>query len=83
MEIFTVLGERDGTQADPAWLAGYEEGLRHYRNRRFAEAVAHFETALVSIPGDWLCESYLAKSRDFAANPPSEDWSPVDVMTSK
>jgi adenylate cyclase len=83
VEVFTVLGERSADQPNHAWLADYEEGVKNFRARRFADAVAHFEKSLASTPGDWLCETYLQESRELVAIPPPEDWSPVDVMTSK
>jgi adenylate cyclase len=83
IEIFTVLSERTNGSVEPAWLASYEEGVTLYRGREFAKAAERFESVLTNIPNDWLCESYLAESRKFAANPPPPDWSPVDVLTSK
>lgn len=84
VEIFTVLDERVAGAAEPAWLAAYEEGVRHFRAREFAAAISCFESALVEVPGDWLIEHYyLEQCRNFAANPPPPEWTPVDVMTSK
>jgi adenylate cyclase len=83
VEIFTVLGERTNGTIDPDWLARYEEGVKLFRGREFAQAAERFESTLSAIPGDWLCETYLTKSRNYAANPPPPEWRPVDVMTSK
>jgi adenylate cyclase len=83
VEIFTVLDERTNGKVNPAWLVSYEEGVKLYRTREFSKAADCFESAIKDIPSDWLCESYLTESREFAVNPPPPDWSPVDVMTSK
>jgi adenylate cyclase len=83
VEIFTVLSERTNGAVEPDWLAGYENGVKLFRIREFAKATERFESAVSANPGDWLCESYLAESRELAANPPPPEWSPVDVMTSK
>jgi adenylate cyclase len=83
IEIFTVLGERMNGAVAPNWLASYEDGVKLFRRREFAKATERFESALNAVPGDWLCESYLTKSRELVLNPPPPDWSPVDVMTSK
>lgn len=83
LEIFTVLDERSAATGEPAWLADYEEGVRLFRGRDFSAAAARFEAALAAVPGDWLCENYLAQCRTFASEPPPPEWTPVDVMTSK
>lgn len=83
IEIFTVIRERANGAVDPDWLASYEDGVKLYREREFAKATEQFETALARVPGDWLCESYLAESRTFAVNPPPPEWNAVDVLTSK
>jgi len=83
IEIFTILGEKTPGVTEPGWLAIYEDAVKLFRNRQFAKAAERFESALSSIPSDWLCESYLEVSRKFAIEPPPLDWSPVDVMTTK
>jgi adenylate cyclase len=84
VEVFTVIDARSTNTAEPAWLAAYEDGVRHFRAREFEAAIPCFQAALSENPGDWLCESYyLEQCRAFAAAPPPADWTPVDVMTSK
>jgi adenylate cyclase len=83
LEIFTVLDEQTGDVKEPKWLAEYERGVKFYRVRQFAEAAACFEEAQKEIPDDWLCSDYLRECQAFLANPPPDNWTPVDVMTSK
>ncbi len=85
VEVFTVLGERTGAvnAKEEAWLNTFEEGIRLYRRRGFAEAALAFEKALVEKPGDYLSSLYVQRSRDLASNPPGESWNGVYVMTKK
>ena len=85
VEVFTVMGERTGPP-DPkaeAWLETYENGIRLYRQRSFAEAAQAFAQCVNEKPEDYLSSLYVQRSRDLAANPPGESWNGVYVMTKK
>ncbi len=82
VEVFTALGERKNME-EPAWLAPYEEGIRLYRQRQFGNAIARFEIAAAALPGDWLIQEYLRRSREFEINAPSAEWDGVMVLTRK
>ncbi|MEQ1860100.1 MAG: adenylate/guanylate cyclase domain-containing protein [Chthoniobacteraceae bacterium] len=83
LELFTVLDERQPGVQPPAWLATYEEGVQLFRKRDFATAAERFEAVLRDLPGDWLCEDYLADCRTYIAEPPPQGWTAVHVMKSK
>ena len=82
LEIFTVIGVRDGA-TEPAWLAKHEEAMRLYRARDFAAASGRFVDVLRELPNDWLADDYLQKCRAFAKEPPPPEWNAVHVMASK
>lgn len=84
VDVFTVAGEGAGqTVSLPLWLARYEEGVRRYREKKFAEAAALFEQSLERQPEDYLSQMYLARCRALLENPPGDDWNGVFVMTKK
>ena len=82
VQVFTALGERKDTP-EPAWLAPYEEGVRLYRKRSFAEALERFEAAARADSGDGLIREYLRRCREYVANPPGPEWDGVVAMTTK
>ncbi len=83
VEVFTVLDFRDPSTPEPAWLAPYENGVRQYRHREFAEAEQSFLQAAGGAPDDWLIQEYLRRIRLYQAEPPAPEWDGVHTMTSK
>ncbi len=81
-DVFTVLGEV-GNGPAPAWLGSYENGVRLYRQKKFAEAAAAFKDCLKSLPQDYLSTRYLGLCEELIKNPPPDSWTPAEVMTDK
>ena len=82
--VFTVMGEKAAqTDSLPVWLARYEEGIRRYRKRAFAEAAAAFQESLRQQPDDYLNSMYLKRCQSLIENPPGDSWDGVFVMTKK
>jgi adenylate cyclase len=82
VEIFHPLTRRDLNVAPP-WLERYEQAVRDFRSRNFAEAIEGFTACVEMAPGDKLCEIYLARARRLADNPPPGDWVGTEIATSK
>jgi adenylate cyclase len=55
-------------------LAAYATGLLAYRDRRWPEALARFEEALLAWPDDGPSRTMAGRCRAFLAAPPREDW---------
>ncbi|MDR2048761.1 MAG: adenylate/guanylate cyclase domain-containing protein [Treponema sp.] len=81
VKIYTVHRGLDGNEA-LGW-AIHNEGMELYYGRAFTEAAAKFERVLALIPGDYNAESLLERCRDYAVNPPPENWDGVEVMKTK
>jgi adenylate cyclase len=84
IEVFTVIGERGSV--DPqieAWLARYEEAVKLYRARQFAEALKIFQECLGTQPDDHMCATYASDCEALIQSPPDESWDAVLVMTEK
>ncbi len=64
----------------PAWLAGFEEGIRAFRERRFGDALDAFEGCGER---DALTEMYVKRCKEFIETPPGEDWDGVVTMKGK
>ena len=65
------------------FLPLYEEGLRLFRERRFAEAREKFGLALEMSPGDVPASLYVGRCDSFLASPPPADWDGVFDLREK
>ena len=85
VEVTEILGRAD----DPAlaelrdWAGIYEQGFVAYRERRFEDAVRHFELAVQARPDDYLTDYYLTDASDFVLSPPPDDWTCLYTVQSK
>ncbi len=79
--VFTVLGERNGSE--PPWLAKHEEAVRLYRAAAFQDARAAWSEVLAQAPGDALAVEFIRRCTALLENPPEGRWSGVFEMTSK
>lgn len=83
VEVFTVLEDRSSGVAAPDWLAGFERGIRLYRQREFAQALELFAQAVEAAPEDWLNQEYVSRCQRLILEPPGADWDGVYVMAKK
>ncbi|HEX3890230.1 MAG TPA: adenylate/guanylate cyclase domain-containing protein, partial [Verrucomicrobiae bacterium] len=82
IEVFFLLGDR--SQPAPKWLEKYQDAIKLYRGRKFAEAAALFEIALREIGGkDYLCETYVERCGVYLKEPPPADWDGSYKLTEK
>ncbi|UQD69015.1 HAMP domain-containing protein [Bradyrhizobium japonicum] len=73
--IFEVMSKAHGLSVPQQSLrTHYAEGLAAYRDRRFDEARAAFNTALEAVPGDGPSRTLLGRIAQFEANPPDANW---------
>jgi adenylate cyclase len=64
-------------------LEAYRCGLERYRSRDWRGGVQFFEAALALHAGDRPSQIYLERCRQFAAEPPPEDWNGVWILAEK
>lgn len=83
VHVFTVVADKEAGEQSPAWLTRYEEGVVHYRARRFNDGLAAFADCVRWQPEDYLSQLYLRRCQELVANPPGSDWDTVFVMKSK
>ena len=82
IEVFTLLSGR--SQPAPAWLAKYHEGIRMYRDRQFAAAIARFQETEQEIGGeDFLCRMYIGRCTACLQQTPPPDWDGSFTLTEK
>lgn len=61
----------------------FSQGLEHYRNRRWAEAVTAFGRVLQLKPDDGPSMTFSRRCEIFLKQPPPEDWDGVFRLTTK
>jgi adenylate cyclase len=61
----------------------FNDGMRHYRAAKFANAITQFDKALGQHPQDKLTTTYIERCRYLLDHPPIGDWNGVWVMTQK
>jgi hypothetical protein len=85
MAIYQPIAELGkATQTHRLVVARYADALEHYRNRRFAAAIATWdELTLKYEPAPSPSSVMSARAREFIAHPPGPSWDAVQVFTSK
>jgi adenylate cyclase len=82
VEVFALLNDR--SLPPPAWLAKYNDAVKLYRSRKFAEAASQFEAARKEIGlKDYLCEMYIERCGVYIEQPPPEDWDGSYTLSEK
>jgi adenylate cyclase len=61
----------------------FNDGIKLYRGMEWDRSFQAFEKAIKANPVDPLASDYLIRCTNMKANPPSDDWDGVNVMTSK
>ena len=80
-ELLARKGELDPASQELQTL--YNDGLKAYKERKWAEGIKAFEVALRLDPADGPSKTYLARCQAYQANPPPPDWDGVFVMKTK
>jgi len=81
VKIFTVKRALSPIE-QKAWPL-HNQGMKLYYNRSFAEACEKFKEVLAILPKDFNAENLYNRCREYAANPPPENWNGVEVMKTK
>jgi adenylate cyclase len=63
---------RGALEADA--MGAYKKGLQMYKMGNWTTAVDYFTAILETHPEDYLCKMYIERCKEFAENPPPDDW---------
>jgi class 3 adenylate cyclase len=84
VRVFEVLGRKGEVDKDKLNVVEiYQQGYQMYAERKWDEAIAHFESGLEIDPGDGPCNVFIERCRDLKLAPPAEDWDAVHNLDSK
>lgn len=81
--LYAPVRNETGAFFRPKWLEDYEQGLAHFRGRKFLEAAECLERTLESNAGERLTIYWLERCRLHLANPPAAEWDPVTRLEEK
>ncbi|WP_299951048.1 adenylate/guanylate cyclase domain-containing protein [uncultured Ruegeria sp.] len=81
--IYELIAMADKSQGTYPWIAAYEEGLEHYRNRRFDAAILAFVAAEKARGADPVSAVMKERASEYISTPPPADWKGVAVAESK
>ena len=64
-------------------MDGFAKGLALYREGKWDEAIAAFQSVLAFRPDDYPSKMYVERCKNLKENPPAQPWDGVFVMTKK
>ncbi|MEE2753826.1 MAG: adenylate/guanylate cyclase domain-containing protein, partial [Candidatus Latescibacterota bacterium] len=84
VRVFEVLGRKGEVAQDKLNVVEiYQEGYRMYAERKWDEAIAHFESGLKVDPSDGPCNVFVERCRELKLTPPPETWGAVHNLDAK
>jgi adenylate cyclase len=84
LAVHELIGlAEDGSSESATWIARYEQGLAHYRDRNFSEAILDFEAVVRERPHDRPAAMLLDRCERLLQSGVDETWTPVAALTSK
>ncbi|WP_170782672.1 adenylate/guanylate cyclase domain-containing protein [Ruegeria lacuscaerulensis] len=75
--VYELIGMRDGFDAPDDWILAYEQGLAHYRAKRFEQAIAAFEAADQLRGGDPASVVMKTRAHELLSAPLPKGWRAV------
>jgi adenylate cyclase len=84
VRVYELLGRRRAIDANRAALRDrFQEGLAHYRGRRWERAAELFQQCLTIDPGDVPSQLFAERVEYFRQEPPPASWDGVWTLTHK
>jgi adenylate cyclase len=83
VQIYELLGRKEEEGKFKTLIDAFAKGLKLYREKKWDEAIAAFQSVLDDHTGDYASKMYIARCNNLRENPPSEPWDGVFVMTKK
>ena len=83
VRIYELLAEKKDESNFKSMIDAFTKGLVLYREGKWDEAIAAFQSVLDSRPGDFPAKMYIERCKNLKEHPPAEPWDGVFVMTKK
>ncbi len=83
VRVYEVLGLAEDASRWAAMLVYWNSGLAAYRERRWDDAIAEFQSVINVRAFDGPARIYIARCKGLMESPPPEDWGGVRTMEEK
>ena len=83
VRIYELLGEKKDSEEWNDFVRVFDEGLAHYKQCRWDDAINCFQSATEIRSGDPPSELYIKRCSELKENPPESGWDGVYTMTKK
>ncbi len=84
VRVYEVLGRKGEVEAEKLQvIEAFDQGVGLYRERKWDEAIALFESGLEIDSDDGPCQVFIERCQDFKLDPPPESWDAVHNLDSK
>lgn len=84
VQVYEVLGKKGEVSQEKLDVAdAYQNGFNMYSERKWDEAVAHFEAGLKIDPEDGPCQIFVERCNEYKATPPDDVWDAVHNLDAK
>ena len=83
VKIYELMGEKQDEPNFKDLMEGFAKGLALYREGKWDEAIAAFQSVLAFRPDDYPSKMYVERCKNLKENPPVQPWDGVFVMTKK
>ena len=77
VKIFELMGRAEDTKTEAPWLIEFEKGMKAWRSKRFADALAAFKSLAETRADDMVVARYVRRCEHYVAKPPPETWDGV------
>jgi adenylate cyclase len=83
VKIYELISEGKGAQNVIEMAKYFAEGYQNYHEKRFEQAIQHFEKAAATRSEDKTSQLYIERCQEFLEEPPPDNWDGVYVMKTK
>ena len=84
VQVYEVLGKKGEVSQEKLDVAdAYQNGFNMYSERKWDEAIAHFEAGLKIDPEDGPCQIFVERCNEYKATPPDDVWDAVHNLDAK
>ncbi|MEW6430442.1 MAG: CHASE2 domain-containing protein [Myxococcota bacterium] len=77
VKLFELVGRAADTPTEATWLIDFETGMKAWRSKRFADALAAFKRLAEARPDDMVVARYVRRCQHYVMRPPPDSWDGV------
>jgi adenylate cyclase len=83
VKIYELICEKKDAGEHEEYIRRFHDGMEKYKQGRWDEGIAAFESVLEILPDDPPAKLYIQRCQDLKEHPPEGEWDGVFTMTKK